>query len=329
MPEGLGFVRLTWFAGVLGVAVATAGAAHAQSDYPNRPVKIVVGFNAAGPADIVARVVGGKTGEILGQQFVVENKSGAAGMIAADMVVRSAPDGYTLLNTPISYPVNETLSKTIKAEIGKDLVVVAPQAQSVNVLVVHPSLGVKTVAELVALLKKKPGEIFYGTSGRGSSSHLNSELFNIAADVKTGPVHYRGGADSVRDLLQGEIKMLFATIAPVRQLITDGKLVALATTGLTRDAAFPNLPTIAESGYPGFDFRFWLGITAPAKTPQAVIRKLAEANEKALADPHVLKSLENLGFTPMKGTTEEFDKFYRQERDKWANVVRTTGMDKE
>jgi tripartite-type tricarboxylate transporter receptor subunit TctC len=325
----LRYNRVAWFAGALGIALAAPGASQAQSDYPNKPIRVEVGYGAGGPSDIVARIVAAKTGEILGQQFLIENKVGAAGMIAAYTVARSAPDGYTLLNTPTSYSINETLSKTMRSEIGKDFVAVAPQAQSVNILVVHPSLGVKTVAELVSLAKSKPGEIFYGTSGVGSSSHLCTELFNLTAGIKTTPVHYRGGGDSVKDLMQGEIKMIFATIAPVQQLVKDGKLIGLATTGLKRDASFPELPTIAESGYPGFDCRYWIGLSAPVNTPRAIIKRLEEANNKAIESPDVQKSLAVLGFSPMTGSSEDFDKFYRSERDRWGTVVRATGMDKE
>lgn len=324
---------IVWIASAFAVALAALSTAHAQSDYPNRVIRVVVGFAPGSPSDIATRIIGTKMGEILGQQIVVENKAGASGMIAADMVARSDADGYTLVNTPTAYAVNETLSKStsqnMRIKMGSDLVAVAPQAQTVNVLVVHPSLGVKTVAELVSLAKQKPGEIFFGTSGRGSSSHLASELFNLAAGIKTTAVHYRGGGDSVKDLLKGEIKMLFATIAPVQSLIKEGKLVALATTGLARDPSFPDLPTIAESGYPDYDSRYWMGLSAPAGTPQAIIKALETANGKALEDAEVKKSLAALGFTPMTGSAEDFDKFYRSERDKWARVVRETKLDQE
>jgi tripartite-type tricarboxylate transporter receptor subunit TctC len=185
------------------------------------------------------------------------------------------------------------------------------------------------VADLVKLAKEKPSVLQYATAGRGSSTHLTSELFNMAAGTKTIPVHYRGGGDTIKDLLAGEVKMMFSSIAPVQDFVHDGRLVGLATTGPRRDPAFPDLPTIAESGYPGFDVRLWIGMTAPAGTPPDIIRKLADANKKALESPEIQKALAAQGFSPMIGSAEDFDAFYRAEREKWGRVVKETGMDKD
>jgi tripartite-type tricarboxylate transporter receptor subunit TctC len=277
--------KLMIFAAALGLASAASGPALAQGSYPNKPIRILVGFAPGGPSDIISRVVGAKMGEIMGAQFIIENKTGAGGAIATQDVARSAPDGYTLLNTPVATVANEFLSKTIKYEYGRDIIAVCPQAETANILVVSPTLGVKTVADLVKLAKEKPGVLQYATAGRGSSTHLTSELFNMAAGTKTIPVHYRGGGDTIKDLLAGEVKMMFSSIAPVQDFVRDGRLVGLATTGPKRDPAFPDLPTIAESGYPGFDVRLWIGMTAPAGTPPDIIRKLADANKKALESP--------------------------------------------
>ena len=321
--------HLTIFAATLGVAAMTSGAALSQSSYPNKPIRILVGFAPGGPSDIISRVVGAKMGEIMGTQFVVENKTGAGGAIATQDVARSAPDGYTLLNTPVATVANEFLSKTIRYEYGKDIIAVCPQAETANILVVSPALGVKTVADLVKLAKEKPGVLQYATAGRGSATHLTSELFNMAAGIKTTAVHYRGGGDTIKDLLSGEVKMMFSSIAPVQDFVRDGRLVGLATTGPKRDPAFPDLPTVAESGYPGFDVRLWIGMTAPAGTPTDIIHKLADANKKALESPEIQKALAAQGFAPMLGSAEEFDTFYRSERDKWGKVVKETGMDKD
>ena len=315
------------FAGAL--AVAASSAAQSQSNYPSRPIRILVGFAPGGPSDIISRVVGAKMGEILGAQFIVENKTGAGGAVATQEVARSAPDGYTLLNTPVATVANEFLSKTIRYEYGRDIIAVCPQAETANILVVSPSLGVKTVADLVKLAKEKPGVLQYATAGRGSAAHLASELFNMAAGIKTAAVHYRGGGDTVKDLLSGEVKMMFSGIAPVQDFVRDGRLVGLATTGPQRDPAFPDLPTIAESGYPGFDVRLWIGMTAPAGTPKDVIHKLADANKQALESPDIRKALNAQGFSPMIGSAEDFDAFYRAERAKWSKVVIETGMDKD
>jgi tripartite-type tricarboxylate transporter receptor subunit TctC len=311
------------------LAVAASGAARAQSDYPNKPIRILVGFAAGGPSDIIARIVGAKTGEILGQPVVIENKTGAGGLLASEATARAEPDGYTLLNTATSVAVNETLSKTMRFAVGKDLAAVALQAETANILVVHPTLGVKTMAEFVALAKSKPGEIFYATAGRGTGTHLAAELFNMMAGTKLMPVHYRGGGATVKDLVSGEVKVMFSSIAPVQGLVNDGKLIGLATTGPKRDPAFPELPTVAEAGLQGYDVRLWIGLTAPAGTPREIIKRIEAANNKALAMPDVQKALAAQGFSPFIGTSEQFDAFYRGERDKYAKVIRASGMDKE
>jgi len=197
---------------IVGTAVMVAllpGAVLAQSSFPNKPIKYVVGFAPGGPSDIISRVVGTKMGEILGTQVVIENKTGAGGAIATDAVARAEPDGHTLLNAPLSTAVNETLQKTIRYTMGKEIVAVGPQAETANILVVHPSLGAKTLAELVALAKSKPGDVQYATAGRGSATHLNHEYFDMIAGIKTVAVHDRGGGDAVKDLLSGQVKMMF------------------------------------------------------------------------------------------------------------------------
>ena len=320
------FVRSGLLAGAV---LAVAATAFAQSDYPNRPIKIVVGFSPGGPSDIIGRIVGAKTGELLGQQVVVENRTGAGGLIANEMVARSAPDGYTLLNTATSVAVNETLSKTIKVEFGKDLVAVALQADTANILVVHPSLGVKNFTEFLALVKSKPGEINYASAGRGTATHLSGEMFNMMAGTKMQAVHYRGGGDTLKDLVSGQVKVMFSSIAPVAGLVREGKLLAFGTTGPKRDFSFPDLPTIAELGIAGYEMRLWVGMTAPTGTPREIIKKLETANNAALRMPEVQKALAAQGFAPLIGTAEEFDAFYRKERDKFAQLVKAAGLDKE
>jgi tripartite-type tricarboxylate transporter receptor subunit TctC len=288
-----------------------------------------VGFAAGGPSDIIARIVGAKTAEIMGQQVIVENKTGAGGLIASEAAANAAPDGYTLLNTALSVAVNETLAKNNRVQVGRELIAVAPQAETANILVVHPSLGVKSVAEFVALAKSKPGEIFYATAGRGTGTHLSAELFNMMAGTRLVPVHYRGGGATVKDLASGEVKVMFSSIAPVQGLVNQGQLIGLATTGPKRDPAFPNLPTIAESGLAGYDVRLWIGLTAPAGTPREIIKRIEAANNKALNSPDVQAALAAQGFAPFIGSAEQFDAFYRAERDKWAAVIKAAGMDKE
>jgi tripartite-type tricarboxylate transporter receptor subunit TctC len=314
---------------VMTAGLAALGDAAAAQGFPNRPIRVLVGFSAGGPSDIIARIVGAKTSEILGQQVIIENKTGAGGIIAAEALVNSPPDGYTLLNTATSVAVNETLSKSMKWEFGKDFVAVALQAETANILVVHPSLGVRNVAEFTALAKSKPGEILYATAGRGTATHLTTELYNMMAGTKIMPVHYRGGGDTIKDLISGQIKVMFSSIAPVQQLVREGKLIGLATTGLKRDPAFPDLPTMDESGLKGFDVRLWIGLTAPAATPRDILKRLEAANNQALNSPDVQKALAAQGFAPVVMTAEQFDAFYRGERDKWAKVIKASGMDQQ
>jgi tripartite-type tricarboxylate transporter receptor subunit TctC len=312
-------------ASAFGVGISFSGPASAQT-FPSKPVRIVVGFAPGGPSDIISRLVGTKMSEILGHQFVIENKAGAGGVIAIETVGRSDPDGYTILNTPLGNAVNETLSANLKFKVGNGMVAIAPLAETANVLVVHPTLGVKNVADLIQLAKSKPGEILYATAGRGSATHLASELFNMMAGTKLKPIHYKGGGDALKDLLSGEVKVMISSIAPVLGFIRNGQLIGLATTGPKRDATLPDLQTLSESGLSGYDVRLWQGFTGPAGIPRPVIEKLANTTAQALNAPEIKDVLTKQGFSPMTGTPDQFDAFYRSEVAKWRKVVETSGM---
>ena len=320
-------LRQAFWTAIAALATGLApGSAQAQDNYPAKPVRFVVGFAPGGPADIVARVLGAKLGESLGQQFVIENRGGAGGTIATEAVARADPDGYTILMSPIANAVNESMYKGRRINVGPDLAAVTSVAETANVLVVHASLGVKSVAELIALAKSKPGEIVYATAGRGSATHLASELFDLMAGTKMRPVHYKGGGETVKDLLTGEVKVMFSSIAPVLGFIREGKMLGIATSGPARDATLPELPTVAEAAVPGFDVRLWLGILAPAGTPRPVIERLSAETGKALAHPDVARSLGAQGFAAQIGTPDQFDRFYRSEVAKWRKVVEATSM---
>jgi tripartite-type tricarboxylate transporter receptor subunit TctC len=318
---------------ILATMVVLTGAAvegaQAQANYPNRPIRLVVGFAAGGPSDVIARVLGAKLSDLLGQQFVIENRAGASGNIATETVARSQNDGYTLLMTPLANAVNESLFKNLRYKFGEHLVPVAAVAETANVLVVHPSLEAKSVPELTALAKGKPGEILYATAGRGTATHLAGELFNLMADTKLVPVHYKGGGETIKDIVSGQVKVMFSTIPPVLGLVKDGTLRALATTALQRDAALPDLPTIAETGLAGFDMRLWFGLTAPVGTPSGVIDRLSDATSQALRTRELQSALAAQGFAPMIGTAEQFGDFYRREATKWAEVIQTVGISSE
>jgi tripartite-type tricarboxylate transporter receptor subunit TctC len=325
-------IRLAFRSAVIAVALASGslmapGAAHAQGGTSTKPIRIIVGFAAGGATDVVARVLGGKFSESLGQQVIVENRTGAGGTIATEAVARAEPDGNTLLMTPLANAVNETLfAKTLRARFGSDLIAIAPVAETANVLVAHPSLDVKSISDLIALAKSRPaGGILAASSGRGTATHLTTELFNLMAGVKIGSVHYRGGGDVTKDLLSGELKLMFATISPVLQYVKDGSLRGIATTGPRRDSTLPELPTVAET-LPGFDVRLWLGILAPAGTPRPTVDRLAAATTKALEAPDVKAAFAAQGLNPLIGTPDEFTAFYRSEVDKWRKVAEMAGL---
>ena len=311
-------------------ALLVGSAAFAQSAYPSRQVRLIVGFGAGGVTDIVARIMGNKLGAGLGQSFVIENRTGGSGTIATEAVARAEPDGHTLLMVPFANAVNETLFKTNKYRGGEHLVAVAPVAESGNVLIVHPSVEVRSVADLIALARSRPrGDIVAASSGRGTANHLAIELFNTMTGVKLTPVHYKGGGDSIRDLVTGEVKVMFATIVPILEYLRSGALRGIATTGPVRDSALPDLPTVIESGLPDFDVRVWLGIMAPAGTPGAVIARLSAETMRALKEPDTKALFAAQGFDPMPGTTEMFAALYLAEVAKWRKVIEATGITNE
>jgi tripartite-type tricarboxylate transporter receptor subunit TctC len=307
--------------------LAGLGTTHAQVNPTNRPIRLLVGFSAGGATDIAARVLAGKLSESLGQQIFVENRTGAGGTIATEAVARSEPDGTTLLMTPLANAANETLFKDFRYKYDEYFTAVAAVAETANVLVVHPSLNVKSVAELIALAKSRPrGEILAASPGVGTAGHLANELFNMMAGIKLTSVQYRGGGDVVKDLVSGQIKLMIAPIPTVLPFVQNGSLWALATTGPKRDSALPDLPTVAESGLPGFDVRLWLGILAPVGTSRPIIDRMAAATSHAIETPEVKAAFAAQGFDPLVGTPDQFAAFYRSEVEKWRKVIEVTGI---
>jgi tripartite-type tricarboxylate transporter receptor subunit TctC len=311
-----GIVAATLLAGVISAA--------AQS-YPSRPIRLIVGFAAGGPTDVLARIIGGKMGEILGQQVVIENRTGASGNIATQYVVRAPGDGYTILMGANSNAVNESLFKNLDFNFAKDLIPVAPLAEAPTVLVVHPSLEVRSVKDLINLAKAKPNEIMYATAGKGTTTHLAGELFNLMADVKLTAVPYKGSGETTRDLLSGQIKVMFSPVPPVKALIEDGKVRGIASTGPRRSAVVPTLPTIAEEGLKDFDMRMWFGLMAPLGTPDDVVDKLSKAAAEAVNSDSVRDALAKQGYDPLGGTRQEFGAFINDEIEKWGKVVAAFG----
>lgn len=328
----MALIRISFFAALTAIACTVgSGLAHAQTIAQGKPIRIIVGFAPGGAADIVTRVLAAKISDSLGQTVIVENRTGGGGNIATEAVARSEPDGTTLLMAPLSNAVNETLAaKTLHAKFGTDLIAVAPAAQSGHVLATHPSFPVTSVADLIALAKSRPpGEILSATSGRGASTHLGIELFNLMAGVKIAPVHYRGGSELAKDLLSGQVKLTFGSMASMLQYVKAGTLRGVATTGLKRDSALPDVPTIAESGLPGYEVMVWFGLLTAANTPRPVVDRINAVTANALKLPEVKTALAAAGFEPLTGTPDEFTAFYLREVEKWRKVVEAAGLTNE
>jgi len=310
------------------VAVLLAAqTATAQSAYPNRPVKILVGFTPGTAPDLAARILADRFADVWGTPFVVEDVPGAGGNIATDRVAKAAADGYTLLmgGNP-SLVISPSLYETLPFDPLRDFAPISQVFIAANVLAVPPEVPVKTVAELVALAKAAPGELSYGHAGVGTSQHLAAELFKSMAHLDIAPVPYRGTTALLPDLLANRITMSFANIVNVMPLAREGKLRALAITSIKRSALAPELPTMAESGFPGFEAVPWFGLLAPAGTPQDVLDKLHEQTVKALALPEVRKKFDELGLEPIGNTPAEFTAIIKKETPEWAKVIRDAGI---
>jgi tripartite-type tricarboxylate transporter receptor subunit TctC len=311
--------------GIIAATLLASSIPAVAQSYPSRPIRLIVGFAAGGPTDVLARIIGGKMSEILGQQVVIENRTGASGNIATQYVVRAPNDGYTILMGANSNAVNESLFKNLGFNFANDLVPVAPLAEAPTVLVVHPSLEVKSVKDLIDLAKAKPSEIMYATAGKGTTTHLAGELFNLMAGVKLTAVPYKGSGETTKDLLSGQIKVMFSPVPPVKQLIEDGSLRGVASTGPRRSAVVPNLPTVAETGLKDFDMRMWFGLMAPLGTSDEIVDRLSKAAAEAVQSESVKDALAKQGYDPLGGTRQQFGTFIKDEIDKWGKVVATFG----
>jgi tripartite-type tricarboxylate transporter receptor subunit TctC len=300
----------------------------AQTDYPSHPVRIVVGFGPGSAADLTARVLAQRLSKTMGQQFFVENKPGGGSTVAAEQVARGAKDGYTLFIGTVANVINAVMQPDLPFEFARDLAPIVYTTSSPNILVVHPSTGVKSVKELIALLKSKPGELFFGSSGVGTSPHLSGELFNMMAGTKMGHVPYSGSAQAVTDLLAGRTQIMFSPASTVLQYVQSGQLVALASSESTRASAAPDLPTVAEAGLPGFDTSVWFGVMGPSGLPRETIEKLSRAINEALGDAEVTTPLHAAGLDIKGGTPEAFGAFIAGETKKWTDVVAAAGLRK-
>ena len=303
-------------------ALVLAGTAQAQDFPPKKPVTLVVGFAPGGAADAAARLIAKKLGENIGQTVVVDNKGGAGGNIAHQFVANAAADGSVLLFGSVGPLTIAPHVMKVAYDPFKDLAAVSGGVNFPNVLVVHKGLGVKTLAEFVALAKKKPGSVDFASTGAGSASHLAGELFAQRAGIDMVHVPYKGGAPALQDLLGERIASYFSAPPTALPHIEAGKLIPLATTGLSRPAYMPGIPTVAESGYPGFEALNWYAFVAPGKTPVAILERWNQAIVKVLADPGVKNALNRHGLTPQPTTRAELIEFMKKEDAKWGAIVR-------
>jgi len=306
--------------------LAVPGIGAAQTTYPEKPIRIIVGFPPGSQPDTVARLLGQKLTGAWEKPVVIQNVTGAAGNIAADRVAKAAPDGYTLGQlSQTQIVINTSLYKLVYDPV-KDFAPISQVTVSPNMLVVHNAVPAKSVKELVALAKVQPGGLTFASSGSGSATHMAAELFKSAVGVDIRHIPYKGVVAAIPDLLGGRVTMMFSTIAVVLPSVREGKLRALAVTSLRRSSAAPELPTIAESGYPGFEVTNWYGLLAPARTPATIVRRLHLETVKALALPDLRSKLTDLGMEVIGNSPDEFAAAIKSEIPKWAKVIKESGI---
>jgi tripartite-type tricarboxylate transporter receptor subunit TctC len=313
----------TWF---IALALCVSAVAAPAQDYPSRPVRIIVPFATGGPADVYARYLGQRLQAALGQPFVIDNKPGAGALTGTQEAAQASPDGYTLLMMSNTHTVNETLISNRPYQLMRDFAPVAPVNYSDLVLVVHPSVAANNVSELLALARSKPGALNYASSGPGTPYHMAGELFKSMASIDVVHVPYKGSSGARTDVLAGHVHLMFDAVTAMAPHAKGGKVKALATSGRTRSTILPDVPTLTESGVPGYEAVIWLGLMAPAKTPPAVLRKLNAEVARIVNQPEVQKEWAAQGATGMAQSVEEFDRYLRGDIDKWAQIVRKAGI---
>ncbi len=308
-------------------ATLSAPSASAAETFPSKPLRLVVPFTPGGTTDILARLVAQKAGEVLGQSIVVDNRPGAGGNIGAEAVARSAPDGYTLLMGTLGTQVtNQFIYARMPYDSAKDFTPVTLVANSPNVLLINSTLKAQTIGELIALAKREPGKINYASTSTGGSPHLSGELLNMMAGTSMQHVPYKGAAPAMTDLLAGQVNLMFDNLPSALAQIQAGKVKALAVTGVRRASVLPSVPTVRESGLPGYEVNSWFGLLVPAGTPPERVRQLQQAVDKVLAMPEVRQRIEQLGAEPGGEGSAAFAKEIGSDTEKWSRVIRTAGI---
>ena len=297
----------------------------AAQTYPSKPVRIVVPFPPAGAVDIVGRVLGEKLTQSMGQQFVVENRTGAGGIIGSEVVARAAPDGYTLLAVSSAHATNPTLFPKIPYNTERDFAPVSLVASSSYILVTHPSMPVKNVRELIAFAKTRPGQLDYSGGSIASLPHLSGELFNLMAGVKMNYVPYKGSAQVTTAVLGGEVPLMFSNMLAIMPFVQSGRFRALGVTGVKRVTSAPEVPTIAEAGVAGYEVTGWYGLVAPAGTPKDIVARLSAQTAAAMRAAEVAKRFSSEGAEPVGSTPEAFGEVIARDTAKWAKVIKASG----
>jgi tripartite-type tricarboxylate transporter receptor subunit TctC len=323
-PAVLRFRSLAWQVAAL-LAVALLPASVVAQQYPARAVKIIVPFAAGGPADVYARFVARRLQEALGQPFVVDDRPGAGSVVGTDAAAKSAPDGYTLLLISNTHTVNESLLPSKPFALLRDFVPVAPINYSDLVMVVHPSVPAKTLAEFIALAKAQPGKLNYASSGPGTPYHMAGELFKAMAGVDIVHVPYRGSSGARTDLIGGQVQMMFDAVTTMSEHVKAGQVRALGTSGRTRSTVLPEVPTVAEAGVPGYEATIWLGVVAPKGTPPAIVGRLNAEITQIVSRPEVRREWAEQGAIAMVMTPDAFGKYMVDDIAKWGRIVKVSG----
>jgi tripartite-type tricarboxylate transporter receptor subunit TctC len=310
---------------IAGLTVAALCSAAAAQTYPTKTVRMIVGYPPGGPTDVLARIVSQKLTQAWGQQVIVDNRPGASGMIGAEFTARAAPDGYTLLMVPVTYAVTPSLFSKMTYDVEKDLAPVAQVAAAPFILVVHPTLPVKTVKDLITLARSRPGQLNFASASTGGMPHLAGELFNSMTGVKMVHIPYKGAAPATTDLLSGQITLMFNNMLSAMPQVKAGRLRAVAVTSLKRSAAAPELPTIAET-VPGYEANGWYGAFAPAATPKDLINRVNAEMNRIMKMPDVTQRLAGDGVEAVGTTPEQFGAYLKQEIAKWGKVVSDAGV---
>lgn len=309
---------------IAGLVLATLCGATAAQNYPTKTIRMIVGYPPGGPTDVLARIVSQKLTQAWGQQVIVDNRPGASGMIGAEVTARAAPDGYTLLMVPVTYAVTPSLFSKMTYDVEKDLAPVAQVAAAPFILVVHPTLPVKTVKDLITLARSRPGQLNFASASTGGMPHLAGELFNSMTGVKMVHIPYKGAAPATTDLLSGQITLMFNNMLSAMPQVKAGRLRAVAVTSLKRSAAAPELPTIAET-VPGYEANGWYGAFAPAATPKELINRVNAEMNRIMKMPDVAQRLAGDGVEAVGTTPEQFGAYLKQEVAKWGKVVKASG----